>query len=396
MSSIDFESEAKTLEPEIIATRRDLHENPELSYMEVRTAKVVAGHLKCLGIEVETEIGGTHGVLGVLKGAKEGKVVGLRADMDALPVTEDVELSFKSKNFGVMHSCGHDTHVAMLLGAAELLAKHRADLSGTVKFFFQSAEEDGGRGGAKPMIEAGVMENPKVDYVFGLHIGGEYPSGTFGIRAGPFMAAPDAFKIRIIGRGGHGSRPQETIDPIFISAELIVALQGISTRIINPVEPFVISVCSIHSGTKDNIIPDDAELQGTIRTLNEKTRELAKESVARITKSICEAYGAKHELEFKKDAYPVTYNDEKVTEKVREILKTVRGTKTNEIDVKLGAEDFSRFLQKAPGTFYYLGTKNEKKGCIYPNHSSKFKVDEDVLKFGSASLAKLAIEFGKQ
>ena len=393
MAPIDLELEVRQIEPSIIATRRDLHENPEVSYKEERTSKLVADRLKQLGLSVKTNIGGTYGVLGILKGSKPGKVVGLRADMDALPVMEDVDVSFKSKNPGVMHSCGHDTHVAMLLGAAELLAKHRDELSGTVKFFFQPAEEDGGRGGAKPMIEAGVMENPKVDYVFGLHIGGEYPSGTFGIRSGPFMAAPDAFEIKVIGRGGHGSRPQETIDPIFISAELIVALQGFSSRMVNPIEPFVISVCSIHSGTKDNVIPDDATLLGTIRTLNEKTRKFAKKEVERFTKSICGAYGASYEVHFKDDAYPVTYNDEEATKRVREVLETVRGTKTHEIDVKLGSEDFSRFLQKAPGTFYYVGTKNEKKGCTYPNHSSKFKADEDVLKFGAISLAKLAMEF---
>ena len=393
MSAANLEVEVRQIEPSIISTRRDLHENPELTYMEKRTSKLVADKLKALNIDVKTGIGGTYGVLGILKGGKAGKVVGLRADMDALPVTEEVDLPFKSKNEGVMHACGHDTHVAMLLGAAELLSKHREDLAGTVKFFFQPAEEDGGRGGAKPMIEAGVMENPKVDYVFGLHIGGEYPSGTFGLRGGPIMAAPDAFKIKIIGRGGHGSRPHETIDPIFISAELIVALQGISSRLINPVEPFVVSVCSIHSGTRDNIIPDDAELLGTIRTLNEKTRRRAKKEVAHITKSICEAYGAKYEIDFKEDAYPVTCNNEEVTKKVTELLKTIRGTTTKDIDVKLGAEDFSRFLQKAPGTFYYVGTKNEKKDCVYPNHSSKFKVDEDVLKYGALSLAKLAFEF---
>ncbi len=395
VAQLDLEAEAKRIEPKILALRRDIHAHPELSYAEERTAKLVAGKLRELGIEVKTKIGGTTGVMGILKGEKNGKVIGLRADMDALPVTEDVDLPFKSINPGVMHSCGHDTHVAMLLGAAEILSNHKSDLSGVVKFFFQPAEEDGGRGGAEPMIEAGVMENPKIDFVFGLHIGGEYPSGTFGVRPGPFMAAPNAFKIRIIGKGGHGSRPHETIDPIFVSAELIVALQGISSRIVNPVEPFVVSVCSIHAGTKDNVIPDDALLLGTVRTMNDKTRALAKKSVSQITKAVCDAFGAKYELSFKEDAYPVTYNDEKVTERVFEILKTIKGTKTHEVDVKLGAEDFSRFLKKAPGTFYYVGTKNEKKGCIYPNHSSKFKVDEDVLKFGAVSLAKLALEFGR-
>jgi len=393
LSSENLALEIKEIEPSIVATRRDLHEHPELTNKEERTSRVVAERLRQLGIEVTTNIGGAHGVLGILKGSHQGKVVGLRADMDALPVIEEVELPFKSKNHGVMHACGHDTHVAMLLGAAELLAKHRSDLAGTVKFFFQPAEEDGGRGGAKPMIEAGVMENPKVDYVFGLHIVGEHPAGTFGLRAGPFMAAPDSFKIKIIGKGGHGSRPHETIDPIFVSAQLIVALQGISTRLIDPIQPFVISVCSIHAGTKDNIIPDEAELLGTIRTMDEGTRELAKKDVAHVTKSICEAFGAKYELRFKEDAYPVTYNDERVTRRVSEILKTIPGSETNEIEVTLGAEDFSRFLQKAPGTFYFLGTRNEAKDCVYPNHSSKFKVDEDVLKLGALSLVKLAQEF---
>jgi carboxypeptidase Ss1 len=394
-ATIDFEAEAKKIESKIIAFRRDIHAHPELSYNEERTAKLIAQKLRELGIDVKTNIGSTTGVLGILHGEKNGNVVGLRADMDALPITEDVDLPFKSVNQGVMHSCGHDTHVAMLLGAAEILSNHKKDLAGIIKFFFQPAEEDGGIGGAKPMIDAGVMQKPKVDYVFGLHIGGEYPSGTLGVRPGPFMAAPDSFKIRIIGRGGHGSRPHETIDPIWIAAELIVALQGISSRTVNPVEPFVISVCSVHAGTTDNVIPDDAILLGTIRTMTDKTRKLAKKSVSQITKSICDAFGAEFELEFEQDAYPVTYNDEKVTNRVTKILKTLKATKTIEIDVKLGAEDFSRFLQIAPGTFYYLGTKNEKKGCIYPNHSSKFKVDEDVLKFGTASLAKLAMEFGQ-
>ncbi|MGI0090709.1 MAG: carboxypeptidase CpsA [Nitrososphaerales archaeon] len=386
--------QVRDLEPEIIRIRRKIHSDPELSYNEIKTAKLVAQKLRELGIKVKTEVGGT-GVVGTLEGAKQGKVVALRADMDALPVTEEVDVPFKSKNMGVMHACGHDTHVAMLLGAAALLAKNREDVSGTVKFFFQPAEENGGEGGAKPMINAGVMENPRVDYVFGLHIGGEYPSGTFGIKPGPFMATPDRFEIKIIGRGGHGSRPHETIDPIFISAQLINSLQGISSRIIDPIQPFVLSICSIHSGTKDNVIPNDAVMQGTIRTLDEKTRRTAKKYLTQITKEVCGAFGAKYELAVEQDAYPVTYNDEKVTERVAGVLKTIKETKTVSINAKLGAEDFARFLQKAPGTFYYLGTRNEKKGCTYPNHSSKFKVDEDVLKFGALSLATLALEFGR-
>ncbi len=387
--------EVKALEPRIIELRRKVHRYPELAYHEVATARLVAKELGAVGIEVRTKVGGT-GVLGMLKGARPGKVVGLRADMDALPVQEMVELPFKSRVKGVMHACGHDSHVAMLLGAAMLLAKNRRDLCGTVKFMFQPAEEHGGRGGAKPMIEDGVMENPKVNYVFGLHISNRVSSGAFGIRGGAAMAAPDAFKITVIGKGGHGSSPHETIDPIFISAQVIVALQGISSRMIDPVKPFVISVCSIHSGTKSNIIPDDAILEGTIRTLDDATRKKAVASVRQVAQTVCRAFGAACKVEFIEDPYPITYNDLKVTKEVAEILGRIDGMKVTEMDPILGGEDFSRFLQKAPGTFYYLGTGNSKKGCVYPNHSSKFKVDEDVMKYGSVSLATLALEFAKR
>ena len=386
--------DSNKVESAIIKMRRKIHSEPELSFKEFKTSEYIAEKLRAMGIKVKRHVGGT-GVVGILEGKKKGKVVALRADMDALPVTEEVDVPFKSKNVGVMHACGHDTHVAMLLGAATLLSKHKSELCGTVKFLFQPAEEDGGRGGAKPMIEAGVMKNPKVDYVFGLHIWSERPSKTFGIRAGPFMATPDGFEIKILGKGGHGSRPDQTIDPIFVSAQLINALQSVSSRVVNPLRPFVLSVCSIHSGTADNVIPSEAVLEGTIRTLDERTRSLAKKSVRQITNEICKAFGAKYVLEFVKDPYPITYNDEKVTKRAMAVLKEIKGTKTMEIDMLLGAEDFARFLQKAPGAFYFIGTRNEKKGCTAPNHSSKFKVDEDVLKYGALSLASLALEFGK-
>lgn len=383
----------KQYEDEIIRIRRQIHANPELTYKEFETANLVAEKLRSLGLKVKTGVGGT-GVVGLLKGAKDGNVVVLRADMDALPVTENVGVPFKSKKEGVMHACGHDTHVAMLLGAAMLLTKHTSELHGTVKFLFQPAEEHGGRGGAKPMIEEGAMEDPKVDFVFGLHIDGDTPAKVFSLRGGPIMAAPDAFKIIIKGKGGHGSEPHKTIDPIFVSAQVITALQGVSSRMIDQMEPFVVSVCSMHSGSKDNIIPDDAVLEGTIRTLNEKIRTLAKKYVQNVTKSVCRAFNATCRIEFMQDAYPVTINDPKVTKRVFSILRTIKGTRTLERTPILGGEDFSRFLRKAPGAFYFLGTRNPKKGCVYTNHSSKFKVDEDVLKYGSVSLAKLALEFG--
>lgn len=379
------------IEDQVVKLRRTLHQHPELSYQENETANLVASTLRNLGINVHEHVSGT-GVLGILKGDLPGNVVGLRADMDALPVEEENDVPFKSARAGVMHACGHDSHVAMLLGAAMLLSKHRSELHGTVKFLFQPAEEDGGKGGALPMIEAGVMENPKVDYVFGLHVFSTQPSGTFALRPGAIMAAPDHFKITIKGKGGHGSEPHTTIDPIFIAAQVISGLQGISSRMIDQKKPFVLTVASVHSGTKNNIIPDNAVLEGTIRTLDEETRERAKSLVSGVSSSISSAFGASAEIEFIKNAYPVTINDDKVTKEAFHVLREINHTV--EIEPILAGEDFSRFLQKAPGTFYFLGTRNEEKGCIYPNHSSRFNIDEDILAYGSASLARLALYFG--
>jgi len=390
---MDFLAEAKRIEPEIINTRRAVHQHPELAYHEEATAKLVAARLESLGIRVKRGVGGT-GVLGTLKGGKKGRVVALRADMDGLPIQELADVDFRSKVDGVMHACGHDTHVAMLLGAARMLADDKNQIYGTVKFLFQPAEEHGGRGGAMPMIEDGVMKDPKVDYVFGLHIDSTRNSGEFGVKEGAIAAAPDTFKVKIVGKGGHGSAPHETVDPIYVAAHVILALQGVSSRMINPVRPFVISVGAVHSGTKENIIPDFATLDGTIRTLDEATRRLAKRKVVEVAKGVCRSFGAKAEVEFEKDAYPVTVNDPKATEQAVRVLKRVPRMKVKKIEAILGGEDFSRFLQKAPGTFYFLGTNNPAKGCVYPNHSSKFKADEDVLKFGAASLAMLAYEFG--
>lgn len=380
-------------EKEIVGIRRKIHANPELSYKENETARLVASKLRSLGIKVQTGIGGT-GVVGILMGSKPGKVVALRADMDALPVNERAAVPFKSRKPGIMHACGHDAHVAMLLGAAMLLKKNVDSLGGTVKFIFQPAEEQGGRGGALPMIEAGVMNNPKVDYVFGLHILTNFPARVFALRGGAIMAAPDTFRIKVHGKGGHGSEPHKTIDPIFVSSQIISALQGVSARMVDQSQPFVVSVCNMHSGSMHNIIPSEAVLEGTMRTLDEGFRSNAKKHIAHVTKSICKAFGAQCEVEFVPDTYPVTRNDQRVASRVREILSTIEGTRTIECEPILGGEDVSRFLQKAPGAYYFLGTRNEKKGCVYPNHSSQFKVDEDVLKFGSVSLAKLAMEFG--
>ncbi len=379
----------------MIEIRRKIHENPELSYNEFQTAKLIAETLKSFNIEVKENVGGT-GIVGLLMGTEGKTTIGLRADMDALPVTEETGVAYASKNKGIMHACGHDTHVAMLLCAAYVLSKHRDELRGNIKFLFQPAEEDGGRGGALPMIEAGALENPHVDHVFGLHILNDFPIGTIALKPGAEMACPDSLKVILHGRGGHGSDPANTIDPIFIGTQIINAIYGIRSRYIDQREPVTISICSLHSGTKDNIIPDDLIMEGTIRTFNENVRLKIKKSINDMVKSISLAYGATAEISFKNDAYPVTYNDPEITGEVIKLLSGIRGIKVVDSGLLLGGEDVSRFLDKAPGTYYLLGTKNDAKGLIYSNHSSKFNVDEDYLKFGSLTHVDVAMYFANK
>ncbi len=380
------------LKDEIVEWRRTLHRIPELAYEEAKTSGLIADALEGLGLNFEEGVGGT-GIVGLVEGSSPGKVVALRADIDGLPLDERTGLPFASVHEGRMHACGHDSHMAMLLGAAHLLQDMREELSGQVKLIFQPAEEEGETGGAKPMIEAGVLEDPKVDYVFGLHAWPSLDSGSLGYRAGALLAATDTFYLTLKGKGGHGAKPHLAVDPIVAGAHLVVALQSLASREVDPLEPFVLTVGKLESGTVDNIIPSEAYMEGTLRTVNEETRSGLKERLERVIGGVTAAYRADYELRFE-EGYPPTVNDATVTARALDTLGEVFGADgVVEVNPSMGGEDFSRFLQRVPGSFFFLGTRNEKKGLTASLHSPHFQVDEDVLPLGSAALAKLGLAF---
>ncbi|MGQ3049496.1 MAG: amidohydrolase [Niveispirillum sp.] len=398
-------ADAKALEAKIIAWRRDIHQNPELGNREVRTAKLVADHLKKLGLEVQTGVAHT-GVVAVLNGGKPGPVVALRADMDALPVTEQVDVPFASKvrtnyngqDVGVMHACGHDGHVAILMGVAELLAKRRADLPGTVKFIFQPAEEgapEGEEGGAQLMVKQGVLDTePRPQAIFGLHLGSSYHAGTIAYRPGPAMAAADTFKIVVQGRQAHGGRPWTGVDPLVTSAQILVGLQTIVSRNMEVIkEPAVVTVGALNGGVRSNIIPDKAEMVGTIRTFDQGMRAEVHDRIRRVAENIAESAGAKATVTIQ-TGYPVTDNDRDLTAWAAPVLaqvagpgKLVEGTKTT------GAEDFSFFQQKIPGFFFWVGATppDTPLDKAPSNHSPLFKVDESSLALGAEAMASLTV-----
>lgn len=392
MSVESIRSEIKELSEEIIKIRRQLHSNPELSYQEHQTSDFIASYLESLGLETRRNVGGT-GLTCDLQGSPGGITLGFRADMDALPIEEQTGVPYSSKNSGIMHACGHDAHVAILLGAANILSKHRRELRNNIRLIFQPGEEDLSRGGALPMIEDGALDNPHVDHVFGLHIQGSLPSGSVSVSPGPIMAAPDSFEIKVKGKSGHGSSPDKALDPIFVSTQVINAIYGLRARFIDQRKPFSVSVCTIHAGTKDNIIPDELVMTGTMRTLDAELREMAKAKITGLVSSISESYGATGSVKFKEGTYPVTVNDPHETKMVREILSGIPDLMITETPPTLGAEDVSRFLELAPGCYFFLGSMNEAEGFTFPNHSSKFQVDDDVLQFGVESFVRLALEY---
>ena len=394
---------ADKIEKKVIKWRRDIHQNPELSNREFKTAAKVAKHLRSLGIDVETEVAHT-GVVGLLKGGKPGKVVALRADMDGLPVKEKVDLPFASKAKGiyqekevdVMHACGHDNHVAGLMGAAEILASIRKDLPGTVKFIFQPAEEGaplGEKGGAPYMVEEGVMDNPKVDAIFGLHA---WPGkvGQAEYRSGPTMAAAERMRITVTGVQTHGALPWGGVDPIVISSQIILALQTIVAREVDITEvPAVVTIGSIHGGVRNNIIPEEVVMEGTIRTFKQEIKDHIHKSIKNKVEMIASASGAKANVEIFSGIAKVTYNEPSLTDQMLPSLQKVYGKENVLIrPFVTGAEDFPFFTDHAPGLYFFNGVSDDPSKA-YPNHSPYFFADERNLKYGMKSMAQLATDY---
>jgi len=401
-----IDARAAALESKVIVWRRDLHQHPELSNREVRTAGVVAGHLQALGLKVQTGVAHT-GVVGLLDTGRPGPVIALRADMDALPVTEEVDLPFASSsraNFngqevGVMHACGHDCHVAILMGVAELLAGMKQQLAGSIKFIFQPAEEGpppGEHGGAALMIRQGVLENPKPEVIFGLHVFAGVEAGTIAYRPGPAMASSDRIRVTVTGRQTHGALPWRGVDPIVISSQIVLGLQTIVSRQVDvSLEPAVVSIGAIKGGVRDNIIPETVEMLGTVRTFNEDMRVDIHARIRNTVEMIARSAGATAQVNFD-NAYPITVNDVPLTERMLPTLRRVAGAENVIFGQKItGYEDFSYYQQKIPGFFYFLGItpRGTDRKQSAPNHSPRFFVDESALVLGVRSLAHLTLDY---
>jgi amidohydrolase len=387
---------AESLRKKLVDQRRDFHMNPELSNREERTGRVIADRLRALNLdEVKTGVG-KHGVVALLKGKQAGPVVAVRADMDALPISETLNVPYKSRNEGVKHACGHDVHLTVQLGVAEVLGKMREQMRGTIKFIFQPAEEGppaGEEGGAELMIREGALENPRPSAIFGLHVMPNIEVGQIGYNIGPAMASSDRFSITIRGKKVHGAYPHDGIDTVVVAAECITALQSIRSRRINTQEPLVITIGSIHGGNRFNIITDEVKLEGTMRTLNEDVRKNAIEMMKQTLLGVTSAYGASYELEFGPNT-PVTYNDPALVEATLASMRQVLGEK-NLITPRpqMGAEDFSRYQQAIPGFFYFLGVGNKAKGITAMIHTPDFDVDEESLVIGVKVMSNVLMDY---
>jgi amidohydrolase len=370
----------QALQPLLVHWRRHLHQHPELGFQERLTAEFVSEKLLDWKIEFQTGIAQT-GILATIAGTRPGPVIAIRADMDALPIQEQNEVSYRSRHDGIMHACGHDGHTAIALGLAHYLAEHRQTFAGTVKIIFQPAEE--GPGGAKPMIAAGVLENPSVEAIIGLHLWNFLPLGTVGVRSGPLMAAAEFFECTLQGRGGHGAVPQQTIDAILVAAQVVTALQTIVARNIDPLDTAVVTVGQLHAGSAKNAIADVAYLGGTVRYFNPTLAEILPQRLEQIIAGVCAAHGASYKFNYQK-LYPPVVNHPEIAELVKSVAAMVVETPAGIVPEcqTMAAEDMSYFLQAVPGCYFFLGSANAEKDLAYPHHHPRFDFDETALGMG--------------
>ena len=394
MPDIDrLKSDIDELVPDMVAMRRDLHEHPELAFEEVRTSGIVAGRLRALGLDVRTGVAKT-GVVGTLKGGKArpgAKTLAIRADMDALPIHELNDLDYRSTIDGKMHACGHDGHTSVLLAVADLLTKRREELNGNVKFVFQPAEEV--IGGAEPMVKEGALEG--VDNIIGLHIFSDYPLGRVGVRAGSTFASADKFVLKVRGKGGHGAMPSTAVDPIIVAAHITTALQTLVSRETSPFSPTVITVARIEAGTAFNIIPEDAELWGSLRAYSAEHRALMIRRITELAQGIATAMNASCEVKIF-DGCPACVNDPAMSELVQRAAASTVGAQSvdsGEEVMTTGSDDMAYFLQAVPGCYFIVGAHNEEKGAKYPHHHPRFQIDEDSLPIAAEVLTRAALDY---
>ena len=385
--------EIRALQPQLVEWRRQIHQKPELGFQEKITAEFISQKLQNWGIEHQVGIAQT-GIVAIIKGEKSthGKVLAIRADMDALPIQELNEVPYCSQRDGIMHACGHDGHTAIAIGTAYYLHQHRQDLNGTVKIIFQPAEE--GPGGAKPMIVAGVLNNPDVDAIIGLHLWNNLPLGTVGVRPGALMAAVELFRCTIFGKGGHGAIPHQTVDSLVVAAQIVSALQTIVSRNINPLDSAVVTVGELHAGTAVNVIADTAKMGGTVRYFNPDLAGFFKERIEKIIAGICQSHGANYDLDYI-HLYPPVINDAEIAALVRSVAQEVIEIPIGVFSEcqTMGGEDMSFFLQEVPGCYFFLGSANAEKKLDYPHHHPRFDFDETALPMGVEMFVRCVEKF---
>lgn len=382
----------ESLFPEMVEFRRDLHMHPEVSFQEVRTPRLIAEYHQALGLEVRTGVGG-RGVVATLRGGRPGRTVALRADFDALPIHDEKEVPYRSTVDGVMHACGHDVHTAGLLGVAKVLSEVKDELRGNVVFIHQFAEELS-PGGALPMIQDGCLEG--VDVIYGAHVQSPLETGMVATVAGPAMAAADTIDIEVRGQGGHGAEPHKTVDPVVIASHLILALQHIAARQTDPLDSVVVTIGSIHGGSASNVIPESVQLTGTVRTFKAEVQQRTQAAIERLVEQICAAFGAEGTLTYT-PGYPTVVNHAEQTDLVAEVARRIVGPeKVVDMAPMMGGEDFAYYLQEVPGTFFFVGGRNEELKAVYPHHHPRFDVDErSMLDAGRVFIGTVLAELGQ-